>query len=322
MKSFTVIAGPEGKSVVRAAINAYPSLKPPVLHKALKKKDVRVNGKRIHKDEIVFGGDHVELWLPDSLFFPEPSAAKAAKPLYEILFEDDRLLVVHKRPGISVHSGGNSETLSLVDLLRQDCGDPQITLCHRLDRNTGGVLLLAKGSAAAKEVELLFRTGLITKKYRCLVRGVPRQGVPCLSEDDTVMRELCAYLEKDKMGEVYVHGEPGNSYLPIVTHYRVMQSFEHAGPEGEAVSELEVELITGRTHQIRVHFASIGHPVLGDGKYGRNLFNKHFQGVKYQQLYAVSLRFASLPRGHLLSHVSGKIFSVSPEFGFGGVEKR
>jgi 23S rRNA pseudouridine955/2504/2580 synthase len=112
------------------------------------------------------------------------------------------------------------------------------------------------------------------------------------------MKELVAWHEKDAArSDVYIHDlkQPGD--VPVVTRYRVVQIFSGAGPEREAVAELEVELVTGRTHQIRAHFAHLGHPLLGDGKYGRNAYNRHFRtpagaALKRQQLWATSISFA------------------------------
>jgi len=170
-------------------------------------------------------------------------------------------------------------------------------LCHRIDRQTGGLLLAAANADLAARVRRLMQDHHIHKRYRCLVRGIPADGTVVDTFDGTPMKELVAWHEKDAArSDVYIHDfkQPGD--VPVVTRYRVVQIFSGAGPEREAVAELEVELVTGRTHQIRAHFAHLGHPLLGDGKYGRNTYNRHFRTpagsvLKRQQLWATSISF-------------------------------
>jgi 23S rRNA pseudouridine955/2504/2580 synthase len=161
---------------------------------------------------------------------------------------------------------------------------------------------------------------LIIKRYRCLVRGVPTTGMPVLSSDKSTFLELSAFLEKDvQKSDVYIHDQQQRNDYPIITRYRVLKVYTGIGVDGDAVSELEVELVTGRTHQIRAHMAHIGHPLVGDGKYGRNSFNRQFRGpegvVTRQQLYAFSLIFSHKLKG-LLASLAGRTFTVPTVYDF------
>lgn len=319
MKSFTVPADKDGKHVIRAAIAEYEALTPAVLQKALRHKDIRINGKKISEDLPVASGDIVELWLPDSCFVKSalPSKTDSSMSDYKVVSETDRLLVVNKRQGLAVHSGKGTEGLSLIDIIRRDQKNPAIDLCHRIDMNTGGLVLLAKGKDNLEHAIALFKQDLITKRYRCLVRGVPTEGEPCVCSDETIMKELKAYLEKPGSGDVFIHDVKKDGDLPITTRYRVLKIIKGAGPDGEDVSELEVELVTGRTHQIRAQFAHLGHPILGDGNYGRNQYNRFFQSksgghVRYQQLFATTLLFGKIPKENRHASLSNRRFSIVP----------
>lgn len=321
MKSFVVTSDKAGKKVVRVAVSEFPAVTPAILQKALRHKDIRINGKRIGTDEFVFEGDHVELWIPDEAFRPvyDTEAQGSGLDNYKIAFESDRLLLVNKRQGLAVHSGKGTVGPTLIDIIRKDFRNPAIDLCHRIDMNTGGLVMLAKGKENLEHAIRLFREDLITKRYRCLVKGVPDMGTPCICSDEVLMKEISAFLEKPGHGNVFIHDVSGQDDLPIRTRYRVLSVIPGVGPEGDDVSELEVELVTGRTHQIRAQFAHLGHPILGDGNYGRNIYNRHFTApgggkIRYQQLFATTLLFAKIPRDNVHYGLSGRKFSIIPMF--------
>lgn len=321
MKSFTIQQDKSGKHVIRAAIAEFDTLSPQVLQKALKKKDIRVNSKRISEDIEVFTGDIVELWIPDEHFIRKAPTAGLPSDLadYKVVSETDRILVVNKRQGLAVHSGKGTEGPALIDLIRKNQKDPAIDLCHRIDMNTGGLVMLAKGKENLEHAIDLFKKNLITKRYRCLVRGVPSEGEPCVCSDEIIMNEIHAFLEKPTRGNVFIHDTAEENDLPIVTRYRVLSILSGVGPDNEDVSEIEVELVTGRTHQIRAQFAHLGHPILGDGNYGRNQYNRFFHAkngskVRYQQLFATTLLFAKIPRENRHASLSGRTFSIVPMY--------
>lgn len=321
MKCFQVTEEMAGKKVVRAAISKFPSLTAPLLQKALRHKDIRINGQRTGSDVTVECGDAVEIWLPDEAFRATSDPYPAADGLddYKIVFETDRLLLVNKRQGLAVHSGKGTSGATLIDIVRRETRNSKVDLCHRIDMNTGGLVMLAKGKENLEHAIRLFRHNLITKRYQCLVRGVPDAGEDCVCSDETLMKEISAFLEKPGYGNVFVHDIAGPDDLPITTRYRVLHVFQGIGPDGEDVSELEVELVTGRTHQIRAHLAHLGHPILGDGNYGRNRYNRHFSGksgkqIRHQQLFASTLIFAKIPVDNLHCKLSGRKFSIIPMY--------
>ena len=317
MRDFTVSSKNSGKKVIRAAILEFPNLTPSSLQKALKHKDIRINGKRISSDTIVSEGDHVELWIPDVLFEQAPETKKPEYDDYKVVFESDDLLLVNKRQGLAVHGGKGMTGDCLIDILRKDQHNPALDLCHRIDMNTGGIVLTAKNKKSLEDAIALFKAGTITKRYRCLVRGVPTEGTNVICTDDAIMKEVSAYLEKPPTGNVFIHDMPKDGDLPITSRYRVLKTYKGQGPDGEDVSDIEVELVTGRTHQIRAQFAHLGHPIIGDGNYGRNQYNLHFKNlrggkVRYQQLFASTLLFGKIPKENVHHRLSGRSFSIEP----------
>ena len=310
MQKFTVKASQSGKHVVRAAMDEFPSLQSKDLYRALKHKDIRIDGKKTSSDVAVFEGQEVEVWLPDALF--EGKVEKAAKS-YAKVFESDRLIIVNKSQGIAVHSGKNTGARNLIDEVRRDLRDPAADLCHRIDMNTGGLVMIAKDKAALEDAIKLFKKNLITKRYRALVYGVPTEGETVICEDDAIMKAVTCYLEKTGSGNVYIHDveQPGD--LVATSRYRVLNTY------GD-ISDIEVELVTGRTHQIRAQFAHMGYQVIGDGLYGREKVNGQYEGkdggkVKYQQLFASTLMFGKIPADNCLSDLSGRKFTINPDFG-------
>lgn len=322
MQSFTADSSADGKSLVRVILSQYPKLTAGQVYQALRRKDVRVNGRRQNADGPVAAGDEIAVYLSDDVLAGEAGrgSVKSAPPAYSIVYQDPLILIVNKRPGITVHlaAGPKEQGTVLIDQIRADLQEPDIELCHRLDRQTGGLLVLARKPAALQAVRDLMQSDLIVKRYRCLVRSVPDQGIPVVCHDQTAMLELSGWLEKDSgRSDVFIHDQKESGDLPIITRYRILRIFSEAGPDGESVSELEVELVTGRTHQIRAHFAHIGHPLLGDGKYGRNSYNRFFRGtsgaLSRQQLYSTQLMFSPQCKGPL-TYLAGRTFTIEPEY--------
>ena len=321
MRDFTVSKAQDGLHVVKASLEAYPQLKSADLFHALKRRDIRIDGKKINKDIAVKTGNVVEIWLPDELF----DSAKKAQPnkpqekMYEIVAETKGLLIVNKSQGIAVHSGKSDIEDTLIDQIRNNTKFKDAELCHRIDMNTGGLVLIAKNKAALADCVELFKNDLVTKRYRALVLGEPDYGEPAVGEDGTLYKEVKGYLEKTKAGKVYIHDEKQPGDLDIATKYRILKVFKDAGPDGESVSDLELELVTGRTHQIRAQFAHLGHPVIGDGNYGRNKVNMHFETsdgkkVRYQQLFSCQILFGRIPKNNMHVDVSGKTFKIGPDY--------
>lgn len=322
MRDFKVTRSQDGLHVVKAAQDAYPQLKSADLFHALKRRDIRIDGKKINKDIAVKEGNVVEIWLPDELFNSSGKAApktKSQEKMFEIVAETKGLLIVNKYQGIAVHSGRDDIDDTLIDQIRDITKYKDAELCHRIDMNTGGLVLIAKNKQALADCVELFKNDLVTKRYRALVLGEPETGEPSVGADGTIYKEVKGYLEKTKAGKVYIHDDKQPGDLDIATKYRILKTFENAGPDGESVSDLELELVTGRTHQIRAQFAHLGHPVIGDGNYGRNKVNLHFETkdgkkVKYQQLFSCQIIFGRIPKNNMHVDVSGKTFKIGPDY--------
>ena len=320
MRDFTVNKSQDGLHVVKASLEAFPGLKSADLFHALKRRDIRIDGKKINKDIAVRTGNVVEIWLPDELFDNAKKApSKTQEKMYEIVAETKGLLIVNKFQGIAVHSGKSDIEDTLIDQIRNNTKFKDAELCHRIDMNTGGLVLIAKNKAALADCVELFKNDLVTKRYRALVLGEPDCGEPAVGEDGTLYKEVKGYLEKTKAGKVYIHDEKQPGDLDIATKYRILKTFEDVGPDGESVSDLELELVTGRTHQIRAQFAHLGHPVIGDGNYGRNKVNLHFETadgkkVRYQQLFSCQILFGRIPKNNMHVDVSGKTFKIGPDY--------
>ena len=321
MRDFKVTKSQDGLHVVKASQEAFPQLKSSDLFHALKRRDIRIDGKKINKDIAVREGSTVEIWLPDDLFDAgkAPKAAKPQEKMLEIVAETKGLLIVNKSQGIAVHSGKSDIDDTLIDLVRETTKYKEAELCHRIDMNTGGLVLIAKNKQALADCVELFKNDLVTKRYRALVLGEPDVGEPAVGEDGTIYKEVKGYLEKTKAGKVYIHDEKQPGDLDIATKYKILKVFKGAGPDGESVSDIELELVTGRTHQIRAQFAHLGHPVIGDGNYGRNKVNMHFETVdgkkvRWQQLFSCQIMFGRVPKNNMHVDVSGKTFKIGPDY--------
>lgn len=327
MRNFIVSDIDDKRQIFEVISERFPRSDLSCLRKAIRNRDIKINDIRIRKNTVVFSGDLVEVYISDDdLGLNNPSGTKSLErtdkfknSFYKLLFNDENLIIVNKKPGIAVHSAKGSNRLSLVDVVREEFNNDGINLCHRIDMNTGGIVLLATNQKLASEISALIKDGRIIKRYRCLVRGFPTVGEPVRSRDNANMLQIKAYLEKNRVSnEVYIHDSQKPGDLEIITRYRVLNKYNGAGPEGESVSELEVELLSGGTHQIRSHMAHIGHPIIGDGKYGRKAYNKFFKtstwNVKYQQLTVTSIIFGDIPRSNSFAYLSKKTFKCPPDF--------
>jgi 23S rRNA pseudouridine955/2504/2580 synthase len=343
MEHFTAGGDAQGKGLVRVILANYPSLTPGRVFQALRRKDIRINGRRVHSDRPIAAGDEITLYLDvtpresraDGVHTqPAGQALAAAEQIgFSVIYEDPLVMIVNKQSGISVQPGRaktsaeSSQTVDaapqpdedLLSRIRRVCQDPAIELGHRLDRQTGGLLLLTRKPAARDAFRAIQSAGRVIKRYRCLVRGVPASGKPVTCHDGLSMLEMTGWLEKDaEHSEVYIHDDRQAGDRPVVTRYRVLAVYPGAGPDQQDVAQLEVELVTGRTHQVRAHFAHIGHPLLGDGKYGRNSYNRSFTDraggkLTRQQLCATQLAFLQIEEGPL-AYLAGRTFTIEPDF--------
>lgn len=280
----------------------FPGLGLGRLNKALRENKIKLNGKKLPLSTRVQAGDEIKLFLSDEQLSPAPAAAGPAflRLSYpaRVVYEDEQLLLADKPAGLPV-SGEEADTLLnrvLLYLYKKGEYRPGQSavpaLCHRLDTGTSGLVILAKTPAAETLLTSLIRDRALKKDYLCVTFGRPQPPKAVLK----------SYLVKDAAkGKVAVTPRPGPNAREIETRY---QTLAVSG----RLALLQVELVTGRTHQIRAHLASIGCPILGDGKYGNNAANRELK-FKYQALCAWRLTFPTLTAPELAG-VSGRSFQV------------
>ena len=254
-----------------------------LFYKTLRKKDIKINGKRVSENVTVFENDEILVYIPDNLL--------ENKLNLDIIYEDNNILLINKPSNIEV-TGQNSLT-EVVHKLYSSCEFKPMP-CHRLDRNTSGLILFAKNTQALEILLDKFKHHEIEKHYLALVYGIPQKK----------NERLISYLFKDSSKSlVYISDVPKKGYQKIITSYSLLESF------GNNTSLLDVEIETGRTHQIRAHLAHIGLPIIGDGKYGINEVNKKFK-VKTQKLVSYKLIFRFEHDSKILEYLNRKSFEL------------
>ncbi len=284
MKKLIVTDKYNNKKLSKFILDSFPSLSSNMLYKALRQKDIKINGSRIHNDCIVNSDDEIQVYISDDFLF---SSQKL-----DIIFEDKNILILNKPNNLEV-TGENSLT-SIVHSVYESCSFLPMP-CHRLDRNTIGLVLFAKNQESLNILLEKFKKHEIEKSYIALVYGIPKEK----------MARLESYLFKDhKKSIVYISDNFKPGYQKIITNYSVLKEYSNNS------SLLDINIETGKTHQIRAHLAYIGHPIIGDGKYGINSVNKSY-GFKYQQLKAYKLLFNFKTDSGKLNYLNGLTFSLS-----------
>ena len=306
MRTLIINRNDAGQRLDKFLSKAVKAMPKSLMYKGIRTKKIKVNRKRAEIGYILEEGDTVELFISEEFFSDNASDSAFMKltPKLDIVYEDENIMLLDKRPGLIVHSDDEEDVNTLIShvkayLYRKGEYNPEDeqsfapALCNRIDRNTGGIVIAAKNAEALRIMNEKIRNDELSKFYLAAVHGhMPKKA-------DT----LHGYLRKDQANnivDISTVKKPG--YKEIVTKYRVLD-------EKNGLSLIEVELVTGRTHQIRAHFSSIGHPLLGDGKYGVNRDDKKL-GYKFQALYAFRLEFHFRTDSGALSYLNGKSFSI------------
>ena len=283
-----------------------PTMPKSLMYKYIRQKDIKLNRKRVNIADKPKEGDVIEAYVPDEFAArPEPRYDfLSASDKLNIVYEDENILLVDKKQGVLVHPDKNEYTDTLISrichyLYKKGEYDPEKensftpALANRIDRNTGGIVIAAKNAAALKILCDKIKSRELDKRYLAVVHGK-------LKKKEDVLE---GFLFKDeKNNRVFLEKSKTEKTKTIKTKYKVLA-------EKDNLSLIEVELITGRTHQIRAHMASIGHPLLGDGKYGK-IANDKKLGFNKQALYSFELTFKFDTDAGILNYLSGKTFRV------------
>ena len=307
MKEFTISKNDAGQRLDRWLAKTLPLLPAPLAQKYIRLKRVKVNGRGSRRDIRLAEGDLIQLYINDE-FFEAPREDNGFlavfRPRLDIVYEDENLMLLNKRPGLLCHPDAREKVNTLIThiqayLYQKKEWNPRDehsfvpALCNRIDRNTGGLVIAAKNAGALRVINQKIRDRELEKYYLAVIHGQmsPPSG------------RLEGFLLKDEeQAQVKVYHRPVPGGRSAATVYRTLR-------RRGGLSLVECRLITGRTHQIRAQFADAGHPLLGDGKYGREKDNRRY-GRSFQALYSYKLVFAFSTDGDILEYLNGKTFTA------------
>ncbi len=306
MKSFVIGENEANQRLDKFLTKSLPALPQSLMYKYIRTKRIKVNSKRAAISTRLAAGDKVDLYINDEFFEKREERydfLRASKNL-DIIYEDENIILLNKKVGLLSHPDDKEYADTLITrvkryLYEKSEYDPDKessftpALVNRIDRNTAGIVIAAKTAEALRILNQKMKDRELHKYYLCVIHGKPQKSSGILE----------GYLVKDEKNNIVtVYKNQREGAKTIRTKYRVLES-------KNGLSLVEIELLTGRTHQIRAHFASIGHPLLGDGKYGRNELNKK-SGLKKQCLCSYKLEFDFSTDAGALEYLNGRSFEI------------
>lgn len=315
MKSFIINKNDANQRLDKFVTKSAPALPKALMYKYIRIKRIKVNGKRCEISTKLNQGDLVEMYINDEFFVEKAPKYDflSAPDKVDIIFEDENILVADKKQGLLCHPDKNEYGDTLIARIQhylynkgeykpEEEASFKPALCNRIDRNTGGMVIAAKNAVALREMCDKIKERSITKKYIAVLHGAPKKK----------SGEIVSFLEKNEdKNKVFLHKNPTEDTKTAKLRYKILA-------EKNGLSLAEIELLTGRTHQIRAQMASIGHPLLGDGKYGKNGEDKKL-GFNKQALhsYLIRFEFEDGPLGYLNGKclISKDIWFVKELFG-------
>ena len=285
----------------------FPTMPRSLMYKYIRNRCVRLNGRRASESDILSAGDMLTFYISDEFFeVQRDDAFLRIKPRVDVVYEDENILIADKPAGLLVHSDDSESYNTLINhikayLYEHGEYDPATensfapALCNRIDRNTCGLVFAAKNAASLRAMNEKIKNREIGKFYLCVVHGLVRGD----------SGELRGFIEKDaEKNKVRVSESASSGAKESVTRYRVI-----ARDRTRALTLLDVELVTGRTHQTRASFAACGHPLLGDGKYAVNKKDRE-RGFFSQALCAYRAEFRFRTFGTVLDYLDGRVFTA------------
>lgn len=307
MKQFIISENDANQRLDKFLTKAVPLLPQSLLYKYIRTKRIKLNRGRAEISTRLRVGDVLELYINDEFF--APAVVKhdflGASSKIDVVYEDENILLLNKPVGLLSHPDEGEYVDTLITRVKrylyekgeyrpEESASFAPALANRIDRNTAGIVMAAKNAESLRVLNEKIKSREIHKRYLCVVHGKMEQREAVLH----------GYLFKDESkNKVFVSPSQKQGSREIKTQYRVLS-------EKNGLSLLEVDLLTGRTHQIRAHLAAVGHPLLGDGKYGTNAQNKQW-GYKKQFLCSYKLLFDFQTDAGLLSYLDKQEFELA-----------